>query len=55
MVTPERDLLLVVAVPIGNGGALFALGILGEYLARIHFRVMDRPPYAVGARTETAA
>jgi hypothetical protein len=26
---------------------MFALGIIGEYLARIHFRAMDRPPYAV--------
>ena len=28
------------------------LGIFGEYLARMHFRSMDRPPYLVG---ETAA
>jgi len=26
---------------------LFALGIFGEYLARIHFRTMDRPPYVI--------
>jgi hypothetical protein len=26
---------------------LFALGIIGEYLARMHFRLMDRPSYAV--------
>jgi len=42
-------------VAIFSGAQLFALGILGEYLARIHFRVMDRPPYAVGARTEPGA
>jgi undecaprenyl-phosphate 4-deoxy-4-formamido-L-arabinose transferase len=42
-------------VAIFSGAQLFALGILGEYLARIHFRVMDRPPYAVGARTESGA
>jgi hypothetical protein len=23
------------------------LGIIGEYLARIHFRSMQRPPYAI--------
>jgi len=35
-----------------SGVQLFSLGILGEYLARIHFRSMDRPPYAV--REDTA-
>lgn len=39
-------------IAIFSGAQLFALGILGEYLARIHFRAMDRPTYAVGARTE---
>ncbi len=34
------------------GSAAFALGIFGEYLARMHFRSMDRQPYLVG---ETAA
>jgi hypothetical protein len=24
------------------------LGIIGEYLARMHLRTMDRPPYVVG-------
>jgi len=32
---------------IFSGAQLFALGIIGEYLARIHFRMMDRPTYAV--------
>jgi undecaprenyl-phosphate 4-deoxy-4-formamido-L-arabinose transferase len=32
---------------IFSGAQLFALGILGEYLARMHFRMMDRPAYAV--------
>lgn len=31
---------------IFSGVQLFALGIFGEYLARVHFRVMDRPSYA---------
>ena len=26
---------------------MFALGIIGEYLARMHFRMMDRPSYVV--------
>jgi undecaprenyl-phosphate 4-deoxy-4-formamido-L-arabinose transferase len=28
---------------------LFALGIMGEYLARMHFRSMQKPPYVVRA------
>lgn len=31
-----------------SGAQLFARGIFGEYLALIHFRSMDRPPYLVG-------
>jgi glycosyltransferase involved in cell wall biosynthesis len=38
-------------IAIFSGAQLFALGILGEYLARMHFRMMDRPPYVVGERT----
>ena len=30
-----------------SGAQLFALGIFGEYLARIFDRSMDRPPYVV--------
>lgn len=29
------------------GTQLFILGIIGEYLARMHFRLMDKPPYVV--------
>ncbi len=39
-------------IAIFSGAQLFALGIFGEYLARMHFRTMDRPAYLVG---ETAA
>jgi undecaprenyl-phosphate 4-deoxy-4-formamido-L-arabinose transferase len=38
-------------VSIFSGAQLFALGILGEYLARMHFRTMGRPPYVVHSRT----
>jgi len=31
-------------IAIFAGAQLFALGIIGEYLARMHFRSMDRPP-----------
>lgn len=37
-------------ITIFSGAQLFALGIIGEYLARMHFRMMDRPTYAVGAQ-----
>lgn len=36
-------------ITIFSGAQLFALGIIGEYLARIHFRTMDRPAYLVSA------
>jgi undecaprenyl-phosphate 4-deoxy-4-formamido-L-arabinose transferase len=34
-------------IAIFSGAQLFALGIIGEYLARMHFRTMDKPPYVV--------
>lgn len=34
-------------IAIFSGAQLFALGIMGEYLARMHFRMMDRPSYVV--------
>jgi len=39
---------LASVIAIFSGAQLFALGIFGEYLARIHFRTMDRPPYLIG-------
>lgn len=39
-------------IAIFSGAQLLALGIIGEYLARMHFRTMERPPYAVRERTE---
>jgi glycosyltransferase involved in cell wall biosynthesis len=32
-------------IAIFSGAQLFALGVFGEYLARMHFRSMDRPVY----------
>ena len=40
---------LASVVCIFSGTQLFALGMMGEYLARMHFRMMDRPVYAVAA------
>jgi undecaprenyl-phosphate 4-deoxy-4-formamido-L-arabinose transferase len=37
-------------IALFSGAQLFALGIIGEYLARMHFRSMQKPPYVV--RTE---
>jgi len=34
-------------IAIFSGAQLFALGVIGEYLARIHMRGMERPTYAV--------
>jgi undecaprenyl-phosphate 4-deoxy-4-formamido-L-arabinose transferase len=34
-------------IAIFSGVQLFALGIIGEYLARMHFRMMQRPAYTV--------
>jgi len=42
-------------VAIFSGAQLFALGIIGEYLARMHFRLMARPPYTIRERTERIA
>ena len=42
-------------IAIFSGAQLFALGIIGEYLARMHFRTMDRPTYAVRSDTRTDA
>jgi undecaprenyl-phosphate 4-deoxy-4-formamido-L-arabinose transferase len=42
---------LACIIAIFSGVQLLALGIIGEYLARMHFRTMDRPSYAVRDRT----
>jgi undecaprenyl-phosphate 4-deoxy-4-formamido-L-arabinose transferase len=38
-------------IAIFSGAQLFALGIIGEYLARMHFRSMERPVYVVRTTT----
>ncbi len=42
---------LASVIAIFSGVQLFSLGIIGEYIARIHFRTMDRPTYAVREAT----
>jgi undecaprenyl-phosphate 4-deoxy-4-formamido-L-arabinose transferase len=39
-------------IALFSGAQLFALGIIGEYLARMHFRMMDRPSYVVRNNVE---
>lgn len=34
-------------IALFSGAQLFALGIIGEYLARMHFRMMDRPVFSI--------
>ena len=34
-------------IAIFSGAQLLAIGIIGEYLARIHFRMMDKPQYRI--------
>jgi hypothetical protein len=38
---------LASVLSIFSGAQMFAIGIIGEYLARMHFRLMDRPTYVI--------
>ena len=40
-------------VAIFSGAQLFALGIIGEYLSRMHFRAMEKPAYTVRSATKS--
>ena len=40
-------------IGIFSGAQLLALGVIGEYLARMHFRMMDKPSYVVREHTGT--
>jgi glycosyltransferase involved in cell wall biosynthesis len=44
---------LASVISIFSGVQLFALGMMGEYLARIFDRSMDRPPYVIGATVDS--
>ena len=39
-------------IAIFSGAQLFALGVIGEYIARMHFRTMNRPAYAIRGTVE---
>lgn len=38
-------------ISIFSGTQMFTIGIIGEYLSRMHFRLMDKPPYTVYKET----
>lgn len=38
---------LASVIALFSGAQLFALGIFGEYLARMHFRMMERPTFTI--------
>ena len=42
-------------ITIFSGAQLFALGVFGEYLARMHFRSMERPAYVIREWVNTPA
>jgi undecaprenyl-phosphate 4-deoxy-4-formamido-L-arabinose transferase len=46
---------LASVIAIFGGAQLFALGVIGEYLARLHFRTMERPTYTVRQRVQDAS
>lgn len=45
---------LASVIAVFSGVQLFSLGMIGEYLARMHFRLMDKPAYVVGESTSAA-
>ena len=38
---------LASTIALFSGAQLFALGVIGEYLARMYLRMMERPPYVI--------
>ena len=44
---------LAAIIAVFSGAQMFSLGIIGEYLARIHSQSMNRPSYEIKHRTES--
>lgn len=38
---------LASSIALFSGVQLFSIGVIGEYISRMHFRVMDKPSYAI--------
>lgn len=43
---------LASVIAIFSGAQMFVTGIIGEYLARMHFRLMDKPAYIIHQTTD---
>jgi glycosyltransferase involved in cell wall biosynthesis len=50
--SPPGFAFLASLICIFSGVQLFALGIAGEYLARMHFRLMEKPSYSIRSASE---
>jgi len=46
--------LLASSITIFSGVQIFLLGVLGEYIGRMHFRVMNKPTYMIAETTSNA-
>lgn len=46
---------LACTIAVFSGAQLLCLGIIGEYLGRAHFRLLDKPPYQVRSASGAAA
>ncbi len=44
---------LAAALSLFSGVQLLSLGVVGEYIGRMHFRTMGKPPYVVRAMTKS--
>lgn len=44
---------LAATIAIFSGTQLLVLGVIGQYIGRIHFRVMNKPTYTIAERTES--
>ena len=45
---------LAATIAIFSGVQLVVLGVLGQYIGRMHFRVMNKPTYTIADRTDIA-
>ena len=46
---------LASTIALFSGAQLFAIGVIGEYLARMHFRIMEKPLYVVRSTTDAVS
>lgn len=46
---------IAASLAVFSGVQLFILGLLGEYIGRMHFRVMNRPSYVIAEQTDESS